>query len=169
MHPSCLFILIYRHSVLAFSTCLNRELLQLAQMLCMLCCFIVSADIYLIFQIRTRANVKCLISKKINPISGYANLPRCSWEYWRQLIAAKITFLFLKVQWLHFIAEIDESKIADGKLIPDFVYQKLFKLVHFWLSYSRNNKVAFFSVVAAVKQSTVHTPYLSTLQRYSPW
>ena len=34
------FISIYHHAVLAFSPCLNKQLMCLARMLCMLCCFI---------------------------------------------------------------------------------------------------------------------------------
>ena len=35
-------VLIYHHAVLAFSPCLNKELMYLAWMLSMLCCFIVT-------------------------------------------------------------------------------------------------------------------------------
>jgi len=35
------------------------------------------------------------------------------------------------VQWLHFAGEVDKSKTAYCKFLQDFVYQKLFKSVHF--------------------------------------
>jgi len=55
-----------------------------------------------------------------------------------------VTFWVFKVQWLHFAGQMDKSNIAYFRFLQDFVYQNLFKLVHFWLSYSRNNRVAFF-------------------------
>ena len=87
---------------------------------------------------------KFSLARKINAISGYENLSSCSWEYWRQLIAEKWLFWDFGVQWLHFVGDVDKSKFSYFKFLQDFVHSRLFKSVHFYLSYSRNNGSTFF-------------------------
>ena len=74
-------------------------------------------------------------ARKPNLISGYENLSsRSCWEYWRQLLAKKMTFSFQGT------AATFYRQISSGFCVA---YQKLSRSVHFWLSYSIKNRVAF--------------------------
>jgi len=91
--------------------------------------------------IHWRATVKkFLLARKINPISGYENLSNYSWQYWRQLIAEKMTFWVFKVglQWIHFTGEVDKSKIANVNFFH-MLCAKLVKIRSF-LTRTRTNK-----------------------------
>jgi len=80
----------------------------------------------------------------INPIYGHESLP----------IAAENTedSLLLKKEFLSFqgrptVAALywwgEKTKVTYVQFIQDFVYQKLFKSVHYWASYPRNHGMAF--------------------------
>ena len=86
---------------------------------------------------------KCFHWQKINPISGYENLPSCSWEYWRQLTAGKMTFLSFHGTVATFYSRGEQKQNCLSQISVGLcVYQKLFKSVYFWLNYSRKNRVA---------------------------
>jgi len=86
-------ILIYHHALLAFRPCLNKALMWLAPMLCMF--HYISCIYEIILWIHRKPTVKCFNGKK-NRLNFwfYENLSCCSCEYWRQLIAEKMTFSF---------------------------------------------------------------------------
>ena len=114
--------IIYQHTVLAFSPCLNNEQMQL--MLCMLCfCFLASLrQIYqIIVWIHRRAVVKIFFQQQENPIFGYDNLSSCSREYQRQLLVEK--WPFCEFSTWHFTGEVDKRKTACVKFLHDLVCQ----------------------------------------------
>ena len=55
-----------------------------------------------------------------------------------------MNFAFYKVQWRHFSGVVDRFKTTYVEFLQDFVYQKLFKLVYFSRSNSKNKNVATF-------------------------
>ena len=44
-----------------------------------------------------------------------------------------------------------KARLLTFKFLRDFVYQNLFKSVHFWQSHSRNHRVAFFETQCTYK------------------
>ena len=86
-------ILIYHRALLAFSPCLNKELMWLARMLCTIHYIWCIYEIILWFH--RKPTVKRFIGKKNKSnFWFYENLSSYSWEYWRQLIADKMTSSF---------------------------------------------------------------------------
>ena len=133
-HPSYVFMLIYHHAVLAFNPCFNKKLMWLALILCMLCCFTVSGAYTRSFcEFIGEPQQKISITKKLSYFYLQENV-KMQLKIQKTTYCWKMTWVF-KVQWLHFTGEVDQSKTAYVKLIPHFVYRKLFKSVHFWLSH----------------------------------
>ena len=60
------------------------------------------------------------------------------------LFDEKSGFWVFKVQWVHFIGEVEKNWSYLRQISWNIVYHKLSRSVHFGLSYSRKHTVAFF-------------------------
>jgi len=115
--------IIYHHTVLAFSPCLNNEQMQL--MLCMLCfCFLASLrQIYqIIVWIHRRAVVKIFFnSKKTKSNFWLWQLVQLQPRIPKTTSCWKMTFCEFST-W-HFTGEVDKRKTTCVKFLHDFVCQ----------------------------------------------
>lgn len=84
----------------------------------------------------------------------------CSWEYWRQLIAKSITFFSFHGTVTKFYRWGGQKQNCLWQIYSRCCVPKIFLLVHFCLSHSRNNRVAFSETSCTCAKKAVGTSLL---------